>query len=68
MTEQVRLYISAVCVMQFGCPALQIFHNPFAEHPLFPHYFPHPEDGHFIKGDHPDNAGHLWLEYVGDRS
>lgn len=68
MTEQIRLYISALCVMQHHCVALKIFHNPFAEYPLFPHYFPHGEDTHFIKGDHPEKVRDLWCEYVGPRA
>ena len=67
MTEGGRLYISALCVLKRRSVALELFHNPFAENPLFPHYFPHHEDRHFIKGDHPEKAGHLWLEYVGTK-
>jgi hypothetical protein len=67
MTEESRLYVSALCVMQTHSLALEIFHNPFAEHPLCPHYFPHPEDKHFIKDDHPEKTGQLWFEYVGSR-
>jgi hypothetical protein len=67
MTEKSRLYLSALCVMQANSLALKIFHNPFAEHRLFPHYFPHPEDRHFIKEDHPEKAGQVWFEYVGSR-
>jgi hypothetical protein len=67
MTEDERLYVSAICVMHARELFVSIYHNPFAAQPLFPRYFPHVADRHYIKGDHPEKAGHLWLEYVGPR-
>jgi hypothetical protein len=68
MTEDTRRYISAVCVLDRRALRLNIYHNPFAVHQLFPWYFPHEEDRHFVKDGHPETAGHLWMEYVGPRN
>ncbi len=72
LTEERRLYVGAVGVL---LPArrkspvrLDIYHNPFTTKPVWPAYFPHPSDRHFIKDGHPDEAGHDWYEYVGPRT
>ena len=67
MTEDDRVYVSAVCVMDRRELRLSIYHNPFAAQPLFPRYFAESGDQHFIKDGHPEKSGHLWLEYVGPR-
>lgn len=67
MTQDSRRYISAVAVMERRALVVHVYHNPFAKVPLFPRYLPHLQDRHFIKGDHPERSGHLWLEYVGPR-
>jgi hypothetical protein len=68
MTEDSRLYISAVCVLDRRELRLNIYHNPFATQQLYPWYFPHSDDRHFVKDGHPEAAGHHWCEYVGPRA
>jgi hypothetical protein len=68
MTEDSRCYISGVCVLDRRELKMKIYHNPFAETLLWPRYFPHPDDLHYIKDGHPERAGHLWLEYIGERT
>jgi hypothetical protein len=67
MTNGSRRYVSAIAVMDKKDDAVVVYHNPFAVCPLFPRYLPHSADRHFIKGDHPERAGHLWLEFTGPR-
>lgn len=65
ITEKERKYVSALAVMDCRNENLVYYHNPFASHPLIPHYFPHPTDIHMVKDGHPDKSGHSWFRYVG---
>jgi hypothetical protein len=67
MTEDCRVYVSAFCALARNELKLSIYHNPFAAKPLFPCFFPHLEDTHFVKDNHPEKCEHLWCEYVGPR-
>lgn len=66
MTPDTRRYISALAVLSHKKSGLDVYHNPFAEMPIFPDYFPHPEDNHWIKDGVP-RSHHLWMEYTGSR-
>lgn len=66
-TEDGRIYVSAICVMEQRELRVSIYHNPFAARSLLPRYFPDSGPRHYSKGDHPDRAGILWPEYVGAR-
>jgi len=69
-TETTRLYIGALGVMKVdpaGRVQIDFFHNPFSTKPVWPRYFLHPEDRHYVKPDHPDNSAWAWDEFVGDR-
>ena len=71
LTETQRLYIGAVAVLTetIATRSFQIdfFHNFFSTIPVFPKYFQHPSDRHFVKSDHPERTGWGWAEFVGDR-
>jgi hypothetical protein len=71
LTNTRRLYIGAVGVLNRTTTTrpLQIdfFHNPFSTKPVWPRYFLHPDDRHYIMPDHPDKCGWEWSEFVGDR-
>jgi len=68
MTEDSRIYVSALCVLHKQDLKVTIYHNPFAAQPLYPYFFPHEDDRHFFKDGHPETAGHLWMEYTGPRT
>ena len=69
LREDRCLYIGAVAVLhpfkQDKASRLDIYHNPFTSKPVWPACFPHTDDKHFVKDDHPDRCGHGWCEYVG---
>jgi hypothetical protein len=71
LTERERLYMGAVAVLNEATEKTPIqidfFHNWFSTKPVWPKYFPHPNDRHFIKTGHPDTTGWDWSEFVGDR-
>jgi hypothetical protein len=71
LTETERLYISAVAVLNEATETTPIqidfFHNWFTTKPVWPRYFLHPSDRHFIKTGHPDTTGWDWSEFIGDR-
>jgi hypothetical protein len=70
LTETTRLYIGALGVMKVapsGQVHIDFFHNPFSTKPVWPRYFLHPDDHHYVKPDHPDRSEWAWDEFVGDR-
>ena len=71
LTKTTRRYIGAVAVLNRGTATsplhIDFFHNPFSTKPLWPRYFLHPDDRHYIKPDHPDESGWDWSEFVGER-
>ena len=70
LTETTRLYIGALGVIKVDSIDeihIDFFHNPFSTKPVWPRYFLHPSDRHYLKPDHPDNAAWAWDEFVGDR-
>jgi hypothetical protein len=70
LTETTRLYIGALGVMKVapsGQVHIDFFHNPFSTKPVWPRYFLHPDDHHYVKSDHPDSSEWAWDEFVGDR-
>jgi hypothetical protein len=50
-----------------GEVTIDFFHNWFSTKRLWPRYFQHPDDRHYVKPDHPDKAEWAWDEFVGDR-
>lgn len=72
LTDKRSLYVGALAVLlaarRESAIRLDIYHNPFTAKPVRPAYFPHPNDRHFLKDGHPDEAGHGWCEYVGPRT
>jgi hypothetical protein len=68
VTHERSRYLSAVvCLLEGDELKLNIYHNPFADYPLLPKYFPNPKDRHFIKEKHQGLQGQHWSEYVGER-
>ena len=70
LTETTRLYIGALGVMKVDSIdeiRIDFFHNPFSTKPVWPRYFLHPSDRHYVKPDHPNNAAWAWDEFVGNR-
>jgi hypothetical protein len=70
LTETTRLYIGALGVMKVDSASeirIDFFHNPFSNKPVWPRYFLHPDDRHYVKSDHPDKSEWAWDEFVGDR-
>jgi hypothetical protein len=71
LTNTERLYIGAVAILNEATEQTPIqidfFHNWFSTKPVWPKYFQHPSDRHFIKTGHPDSTGWDWSEFVGDR-
>jgi len=74
ITNSCRLYISAFIELANDIcdnkdeAHLRIYHNPFAQYRLYPRYFPHSEDEHFIKSGDPTTGGIGWCEYIGKRT
>ena len=71
LTETTRLYIGALGVMKVDSAdeiRIDFFHNPFSAKPVWPRYFLHQSDRHYVKPDHPNNSAWAWDEFVGDRT
>jgi hypothetical protein len=71
LTETTRLYIGVLGVMNVDSVDeihIHFFHNPFSTKPVWPRYFLHPSDRHYVKPDHPNHSAWAWDEFVGDRN
>ena len=71
LTMSDRTYIGAIAVLNEDTRSeklsMSFYHNGYAKNRLWPKYFPHKEDSHFVKDGDPNNLPGPWSEYIGPR-